>query len=341
MELMPGIHQFKLPVPEAPPSFFLNSYLVKGNQGWLLIDTGWNCPEAMDTLEKELGSLGLNFSDISQVVITHLHPDHFGLARKINKLSGAEIAFHHAEKEFIEYLKSSLGSIDQIIQEGVRWFRRHGIPDKEHSGFQMASLGYLREFLSVPHAQKTLFGGEIISTGLFNFEVLWTRGHSAGHICLYEPEKRILFSGDEVLPVTTPIIALYDEAEGNPLADYITSLKALEKLSVDMVLPGHENVFYGLQQRIAELFQHHEARKAAMIDILKERPKTTYEVATAVPWFGPNGTTVFWEDLTIGDKWMAMMETLAHLQFLILEGKVERNLQGDTCYYSLPKKEAR
>lgn len=337
MELMPGIYQFKLPVPEAPAHFFLNCYLVKGKQGWLLIDPGWNCPEASEVLEKELKSLGLDFSAITQIVVTHLHPDHFGLAKKVRKASGAEIAFHQAEKPFIEHMRSSFSNFDQMMQDGLRWLFRHGIPQEEHESFQMASLGYLKEFLSAPSPQKTLLGGEIISTGLFNFEVVWTRGHSPGHICLYEPERKILFSGDEVLPITTPIIGLYDEAEGNPLADYISSLKALEKLTVNMVFPGHENVFSGLQERIAQLYQHHEARKAAVLDALRECPKTTFEVAIAVPWRGPNGKTLYWQDLTQGDKWMAMMETLAHLQFFILEGTVKRALQEEVCHYSLMK----
>lgn len=338
MEISPGIHQFKIPIPDSPPDFFLNAYLLQGERGWLLVDAGWNAPESIDSLEKQLKQCGVSFSDIDRVVFTHVHPDHYGMAQRLKELCRAELAFHRAETAFILYIQEGLARIEELSKESLQWLRRNGIPEAEQPVFHTLSLAYLREFASAPLPDWELSGGETISTGYFNLEVLWTPGHSSGHVCLYEPEKKILFSGDHLLPLTTSNISLYEESEGNPLADYLDSLQAVGRREVKMILPGHEHPFQELSQRVAAMIWHHSKRASDILRALQGGARTTYEISATIPWIGPGGTTLRWQDLSPPEKMLALMETLAHLQFLINEGKVERTLEGEVCHYILSRR---
>ncbi len=339
MEVTPGIHQFKMAIPEAPKSFYLNSYLVQGSDGWLLVDAGWNDTQSLDSLEQQLGEQGVRFSDISQIVITHIHPDHYGLVSKLKELCPARPVFHQMEKTLLESIQARFSNIPEVLAETMRWLRLNGVPDSQVPVFKMGSLMYFKEFVGAPLPEKTLLGGETISTGLFDFEVIWTPGHSPGHICLYESSKKILLSGDHLLPITTPLISLYDESGGNPLADYMNSLNAIRRLKVKQVLPGHEHTFSGMRKRVAELVRHHERRKKDITNALRDRGKTTWELATCITWFGPNGAPVIWDGLSMGEKMLALLETLAHLQFLIEEGRVTKTLRDGTYYYGISGEE--
>ena len=105
-----------------------------------------------------------------------------------------------------------------------------------------------------------MWGGEQLPIGRFEFEVWWTPGHSPGHICFLERGKKFILTGDHVLPTITPNISLHPQQQGNPLGDYIASLKRLEDLDVDTVLPAHEYSFTDLRGRLREIEQHHDER---------------------------------------------------------------------------------
>jgi glyoxylase-like metal-dependent hydrolase (beta-lactamase superfamily II) len=331
VEVISGFYQLRSPIPNSPLGY-INSYLVQGSKGWLLVDTGWNYSKAFDALRTQLAEIGLRFSDISQIVVTHIHPDHYGLAGRIRQLSEAKLALHQRERAFIQL--GQVGAKDYSVYI-LQQLKSSGMPDKElpqlKGGFPQG-----RNFLSALAAPDiVLQGGERISTGLFDFEVVWTPGHTPGHICLYEPERKILLSGDHILPSTTPNISLHPQSEGNPLGDYLASLKGLESLRVDLVLPGHEYVFQGLKGRIEALLSHHEQRLDAILDATKDEPRTTYEVASVIPWVvETEGKVVSFEDLAFFDKWLAIGETLAHLELLRREGKMEKALRNGIVFYN-------
>ena len=331
MEIVPGIYQLKLPFPDNQPEY-VNAYLVHGNNEWLLVDTGWNTPEAFDALERQFQEIGLSFEDITQIVITHFHPDHYGLAGRLKQLSKAKLALHQVEERFIA---SRYLNMDNLLNELGQWLRLNGVPDEESPQLQTASLA-LRKFVSPALPDTALLGGENITCGSFCFEVIWTPGHSPGHICLYEPAKKILFSGDHILPTITSNISMHPQSGDNPLGDYIDSLRALGNLEVELILPAHEHAFAGLQQRIGELVHHHDERKMAIMEIMKEEAKTAYAIAAKIPWI-VNGVDVPLEKLLPFDKRLAVLETLAHLEFLRTEGKVERTLINGTALYNISK----
>ncbi len=332
MEIVPGIHQLRLPVPMLGDLLAVNAYLVQGENGCLLIDTGWNTNQTFNALEKQLGEIGTSPRDISLIVITHFHPDHYGLAGRLVQLSGAKVALHRIEKAFIDarYLNMS-----QLLDETARLLRRHGVPESELPRLQKASLG-VRQYVSPIAPDVTLEGGEDIPSGAFNFQVIWTPGHSPGHVCLYDRERKILISGDHVLPNTFPNVGLHPQSGEDPLGHYLRSLSVVEQMDVNLVLPAHEHVFTGLRDRISEVRRHHESRRAAISRVLEDGPLSAYEVSRRIPWI-LNGVTMSFEKLPALDKRLAVMSTLAHLEPLCAAGQAERIDGNGTQLYSLSR----
>jgi len=136
VEIIRGVHQLKIPIPETSTEY-INVYIVEGDEGNLLIDTGWNTPNAFDSLKQQLRDSGFGFKDINQIVVTHVHPDHYGLAGRLTQLSGAKLALHEAE---IDLIDSRYVNLSKLLQEMKGYFRRHGIPEKDLSIIQKASL---------------------------------------------------------------------------------------------------------------------------------------------------------------------------------------------------------
>jgi glyoxylase-like metal-dependent hydrolase (beta-lactamase superfamily II) len=320
----------KLPIP-APDGQLnhVNVYLIGGDGDWLLVDTGWNASNTFDALEKQLGETGVGFKDITRIVITHFHVDHYGLAGRLRELSGAKVAMHRMEKEFVD---SRYVNMDELLTEIARWLHLHGVPEKELTHLQKASLG-VRKFAVPVLPDIALEGGERISVGPFNFEVLWTPGHSLGHICLYESAKRILLSGDHILPTIFPNVGLHPQSGDNPLGDYLDSLKVCGQLDVDLVLPAHEEVFTDLKKRIGELYHHQEERKEAILGALKDGGSTAYEISHHLSWI-VNGVTLSYIELSSLDKRLAVMSALAHLEPLRNGGEVERTSKEGIFFYS-------
>jgi len=334
IEVEPGIHIYRLQLPFPDSTLdYVNAYLVEGDRdnGHLLIDTGWDTKEAFDSLKKQLVEIGINLEDISQIVVTHVHPDHYGLAGKLKRLYNAKLALHHLEKDFIE---SRYINMDKLLQQMEHLLQANGTPPDELTKLQTASLPMIR-FVTPVLPDVTLYGGETITTGYFSFKVLPTPGHASGHICLYEPGRKILFSGDHVLPTITPHVGLHPQSGSNPLGDYIDSLNGLKQLDVKLVLPGHEQPFTTFKPRLKEIIQHHQHRNREILSALKASPKTAYQTATEITWMH-DVKGVGWDKLGPWDKRMAVLETLSHLEAMKIMGKLEKTTRDNIIYYSKP-----
>jgi len=326
-EVKSGIHQLKLPIPNNPLEN-TNIYLVQGDTGYLLIDAGWNSEEALQSLKKQLTEIGIDFEDISQIIITHAHADHYGLAGQLKQLSRASISLHHIEEELII---PRYATTDELIHQIEQWFHSNGVPAHELPVSQMATAA-MQRFSSPTLPDITLHGGETISAGVFNLQVLWTPGHSPGHICLYEPDHKILFSGDHILPVITPNVSLQPQSKNNPLGDFLNSLDIVKQLDVNLVLPAHEHLFTDLQTRVDEIIWHHQQRNSEILEALKDEPKTAYQISTKITWMPEFGGVRF-QDLAPWDKRMAVSETLAHLEAMSIDGTVDKFTKNSIIYY--------
>jgi len=348
IEIIPGIFQLKLPIPVMPSGpvpmgevlSYINVYLVEGNAGWLLVDTGWDAVRVLRVFKEGLKAIGITFKEISKIVVTHVHLDHFGLAGKLKELSGAKLSLHQMEMRLIE--QADLEA-EQVLQQMKGWLYKHGTPEKEIFMLQKIPQGPMKYTSSVfPDAISFigkigfpdifLSGGERIRSGIFNLEVLWTPGHSAGHICLYERARKVLISGDHILPDITPAIIFNPYSRNNPLGDYIGSLNKLKNLDVELILPGHGNYFTDFHGRIDELIRHHEERKRIILEVVKEMPKVAYQVSSEIPWMPERGG-IPWDKLDPWSHRLALMETLAHLKILEKEGRVKRMYKANLEFY--------
>ena len=327
-EVIPGIYKLKTPLPDKALLLgFVNLYLVQGDDGYILIDTGWNTEEALESLQDGLAEIGVTFKDITQVISTHIHADHYSMAEKLRELSDAKISIHKLEVT----LAGKDIDMDALFRQELRWFHTHGVSEATRAELEIASMDFLEFFLSaVPDI--TFSGGETVSTGTFDLEVLWTPGHSPGHICLYEPKHKILLSGDHILPNITPHIGLHPHSDDNPLGDYINSLNMLKTLDVNLILPAHENPFTGLQSRIEEIIQHHKLRNLEILETIRSEPKTAYLIATEITWLSKKHGTG-WEALASLDKRLAILETIAHLEFMRINGEISKVSKNGVAYY--------
>jgi glyoxylase-like metal-dependent hydrolase (beta-lactamase superfamily II) len=325
-EVFPGIYWIKNPIGLDGSSLsHVNSYLVRGEDGYLLVDTGWNTEESFDEIQRSLKEIGARIEDISQILVTHIHPDHYGMAGRIKRISGARIYMHEIENSIID---TRYVHMDALLAQTAEWLKLNGVPAEETGDIRDASLDIVD--LVVPaRPDVILHGGEMITTGEFNFNAIWTPGHSPGHICLYEPEKKVLLSGDHILPTITPNIGRHPQSAENPLGMYLESLQEMRKLDVSLVLPGHDEPFTGLVPRIDEIISHHEQRNLEILAAVSSQPRTAFDIAEYVTW----GTNASWRELPPIHRRMAIFETIAHLEYMITRGRAEKIDRDNVIYY--------
>jgi len=327
MQVLNGVHQIKSPCP-GDASWYTNVYVIEGSDGHIMVDCGWDSQESLWALQEGIKAANLKLRDITKVVITHIHPDHYGLSSKIKQICGAQVAIHRIDAGFIPPRYKDFAN---LIKKTEELLRQNGVPDNELPQLKEASL-WMNKYVTPDAPEVMLEDGDTISNDSFEFEVLWTPGHSPGHICLYERERRFILTGDHVLYDTNPHIGLNPQSGDNPLGNYITSLKKLERLKVHFILPGHGPMFNALGLRIEGILQHHEERKRAIMQALRDGLKTAYEVAQQIPWMVDEGRSSF-QDLAVWDRRMAVTETLAHLRLLMEEDRVGNvDMDGASLY---------
>ena len=308
-----GVHQLKLPVPF--PLKFVASYLIEGQGGWTIIDPGFDYPPAREVWESEAARMGLDLDrDVSRIIVTHLHPDHIGLARWLEGRSGAPVFMLEDEIANARHVwDPSRG------KEGfVNYMMRHGM-DAETAGAtaQTTSLG-----VRLPERLIPVHPEDRIELGGSEARVIHTPGHSDFHFVLHDERRRLLFAGDHLLLEITPNIGLWTYTAPRPLERYLGSIKGLRGLGADLIFPGHGPLFHDLDGRIDELVLHHEERLSVMHQALQGEPATAFEVARRV----------FPDELSDHQLRFALAETLAHLEHLMDHGRAVR-LGGDVVRY--------
>jgi len=328
MEIVQGIHQIKVPMPAESALDHVNIYLVEGTKGNLLIDTGMDTPEAFGALRDALKFGGFGFKDITLIMATHIHPDHYGMVDKLKQLSGANVALSEIEAGLID---SRYMQTDDLLNQVKQLLESNGVPEGELIEFAEASMA-IKQFTGVVKPDIMLKDGEKITVATSEFKVIVTPGHSPGHICLYEPKRKLLFSGDHILPDIFPHVGLHPQSGENPLGDFFNSIEALGQLEVNFIFPGHGSVFSGFNLRLSELSYYHEQRQRAIMLIIGDDTKSAYQIATEIPWM-PDGEAIKFDKLPTFGKRLAVMETLAHLKLLMTEGKAEKVVKENVDLY--------
>jgi glyoxylase-like metal-dependent hydrolase (beta-lactamase superfamily II) len=181
--------------------------------------------------------------------------------------------------------------------------------------------GIITEF----SADNFLQNNEACEFGDWKFEVIFTPGHAAGHVCFFFREKGFLLAGDHILPYIAPILSpdIFDD-NFRPLATYLDSLNVIEKLPVATVYPGHGSYFVDVNERLEDIRRHHEKRKTTIFDRLSAQPKTTYAVSDEMT------------DSTLSDfdKFLALNETFIYLKELKAEGVIKEDMVGNVLVYT-------
>jgi glyoxylase-like metal-dependent hydrolase (beta-lactamase superfamily II) len=327
LELYPGLHQIRLPLIDSPLGW-VNAYLIAGDAGYTLVDCGWDTPDVLDALRKGIDEIGVRLEQIRSLVITHNHPDHYGLAGRLVKLSRCSLVMHHLEAVHIE---SRYASTENLLGEMSEWLRINGCPAADLKQLTTSSMG-IASRVNIALPDTLVNGGEHLDTGRYDFEIVWTPGHSAGHICLYERQRPLFISGDHILNPITPNIGLHAQSMGNPLADYLDSLEAVRELDVETVLPAHGEQFAGLQWRVDELLAHHEERLNEIRAALHRGPGSAYEVSAHLK-YGRSGRR--FADMQSFQQRMAVTEVLSHLELLHGRREVRKLNRDGVILYSL------
>jgi len=325
-KIIEGVYQLLVPIPNNPLGN-TNVYLVKGTDGHLLIDAGWNNETALRALTRELAAVGVGLKDITRIVVTHAHIDHYGLVPHLREITPAKVLMHHRDEEVFH---TRYAISDDFLRLSDAWFRANGVPAHE-SAIRLPFGNFKPDFKKLEPDVK-LNGGETLDTGLFKLHVIWTPGHSPGHICLYDAANRIFYSGDHILPVITPNIGLPPQSQNNPLGDFIKSLLELKKYEVKTVLPAHEAIFYDLPKRIDDIIHHHEVRKNEILRALDSKGLTAYQISNVITWMPEMGGVKF-SELWPGDKRAAVSETLAHLRAMEVDHQITSEVKDGITYY--------
>jgi glyoxylase-like metal-dependent hydrolase (beta-lactamase superfamily II) len=312
-QIVDGVYQLKLPVPF--PLKFIASYLLPGVAGWTIIDPGFDYPPAREAWEFGAAEIGLDLeSDIAQIIVTHLHPDHIGLTRWLEERSGAPVRMLSGEIENAWHVWDPTRGTESFVE----FLIRYGMDERTAE----ATAGTTRLGVRVPEQIEALHPGDEILVGDHKARVIHTPGHSDYHFILHDQRRRLLFAGDHLLLHITPNIGLWTYTAAHPLERYLDSLKGLRGLDVELVLPGHGPLFHDLDGRIDELLMHHEERLSLMHSTFGGEPATPFEIARQV----------FPEELSDHQLRFALAETLAHLEYLVQEGRAER-FDGDVVSY--------
>ncbi len=316
-ELRENLYRIVVPLPDSPLKE-INSYTLTSKDRNLVIDTGMNRPECREVLEQGLAEIGLDLGR-TDFVATHLHADHQGLISTLMR-AGSRAYMGAADTPAFRQGPADTWSRDGFMGS---YGSRSGFPEKDleasmqnHPGFKYSS-GAGVDFVALEE-------GDRFDVGDYHLEVIHTPGHTAGHICLFERDQGILFSGDHVLGDITPNIATWSD-DGDPLADYLASLRKVKPLEVALCLPGHRTPVADFQGRVEALIEHHRERADEVFDILTNGPGNAYDIAGQMTW---SIRARCWEEFPVMQRWFATGEAIAHLRFLEGEGRVNR-LDGD------------
>lgn len=302
------IRQVRVPVPY--PLQYVNAYLIQGDRGWTVLDPGIHSPEALELWDEVFRSLGIGFRQLERIVLTHHHPDHYGLAGYFQHKSGAPVFLSEWGRRQADDL---WGNGDEAARRLWRLFRLHGM-DEALADAMLPHMAGFTELVSPRPETAPVRDGDMLELGDSMWEAVETGGHAAGHMSFYRKDTGEMFCGDAVLPRISPNINYMPGVEEEPLAGYLEGLRRLSAYAVERAYPGHRDSFREFAKRCGELAVHHEKRLGQMADQIGAGPSTAYECCAAL--FGTR--------LTVHQFRFAMCETLAHLIHLEGQGRLHR-----------------
>ncbi len=315
VEVAHGVFWLRMPLPFALNH--INLWLLRDEDGWTIVDSGLNTPATRDLWE-QIFAWAMPQGPIRRLIVTHYHPDHFGLAGWLTQRFDVELWM--SEGEYLTGRAFFLGMPGYCTPSAAELFASHGLERAQVSHQQGRGNTYTLGVGSPPATFRRIMDGDVIAINARGWQMIMGYGHAPEHAALYCAELGVLISGDMVLPkISTNISVWASEPNGDPLRLFLDSVDRYARLpETTRVLPSHGPVFHGLRLRAQQLHAHHEERLQALLRACA-RPMTA---AQALP-------VLFQRELDGHQMLFAMGEAIAHLNHLMHRGRVVRDRGPD------------
>ena len=307
-ELGDGIRRVTLPLPTRPGH--VHAYLLPGEDGWTLVDTGVGLPDAKEAWAAELEQAG---GRVATIFVTHFHPDHVGAAADLHELTGAPVVQGTLDYAQCELVWGNPAWSERLLD----WFRLHGAPDDVTNELVGQSSVY-RPFIRYQRDPILVEAGEQVD----GWELIAAPGHADGQLCLLR--DGVLVAADHLLGRITPTVGLWPASRAEPLGDYLAALDRTIEFAPRIALPGHGDPIDDPAGRARELQEHHRVRLAEAVAALGAEPQTGYELSFAL----------FGAELPAAGRRFAIAETLSHLERLVHEDAARRQEADGAVTYT-------
>lgn len=319
-EVAPGVYWLRMPLPFALDH--INLWLLEDNDSWTLVDMGLANAETKAIWESIFTRLAIDKpggKPVSQLIVTHFHPDHMGLGGWLSERFGVDLTMPRMEWLMARMLFLDVEMTNHDAQ--IPFYVEHGLSADVAEKMFAGRDTYRNRVTAPPVKHLRIRAGDTLEINGVTWEILVGTGHSPEHACLYSAELKVMIAGDQILPKITPNIGVWpNEPEADPLADYLSTLPQFKRLHSDtLVLPSHNYPFRGLHARVDQLIEHHEVRLDRLRKAVSDAGSTTTELVPAL----------FNRTLDTYQMGFAVSETLAHLSLLVRRREIGRKRDSD------------
>lgn len=293
----------------------VNCFLAEGEKGMLLVDAGLNNQVTQNRWEKELKNI-----ELTDIIVTHHHPDHVGAAGYLQEKYQANIHMGKIEEEL-----AHTHITESALKRLPEYYFKTSVPDDKGKEMLNNSRDFYPLVTPFPKVNHHITEDKEYIIGNETYKPFIVPGHSDGLVTFYNEKHKVLISTDHILPRITPNISYWYQGNPNPLNAYFDSLNRMKELEIDYVIPSHGKPFYDGTKRINELIKHHEERCDFILSALSHKKMNVYQVCEVLFPF----------ELTVHELRFAIGETVAHLEYLRRQGDCQREIIKDRWYYYL------
>jgi glyoxylase-like metal-dependent hydrolase (beta-lactamase superfamily II) len=326
VRIAPGVLWMRMPMPGSIA--FINVWAIKDGEEWAIVDTGMRTTDTAAAWRKVFAEV-LEGANVSRVFVTHMHPDHIGMAGWIARKFSARLWITRLEYLMCRVMAADSGR--EAPEDGLRFYRAAGWDQDGLDNYRSRFGGFGKALYALPDSFRRLSDGDDIEIGDHVWRVVVGNGHSPEHACLYCPELKLMISGDQVLPRISSNVSVFPtEPDADPLNDWLTSLARIRARVPDdvLVLPAHNDPFRGLHHRLDHLIAGHERSLQRLTELL-DAPRRVIDVFSVL----------FKRTISIELLGMATGEALAHLNCLISRGIIRRERDADGVDWYMARKD--